>query len=140
MKKVQKRPNAMTLEIVHAKQISKAQIAMIALKTISDFRIAKSANATKLDQRHSNACQVDLAFAMLVTLESNVQNVQTTITEVWMVLVKLVSVMKSVLRHYNANQMENVVAKLVTSQTSVKLARKIISEINPDNAKVCNFK
>ena len=130
----------MILEIVHAKQISKAQIAMIALKTISDFRIAKSANATKLDQRHSNACLVDLAFAMLVTPESNVQNVQTTITEVWMVLVRLVSVMKSVHRHYSANQMENVVAKLVTSQTSVKLARKIISEINLDNAKVCNFK
>ena len=83
---------------------------------------------------------MDLAFAMLVTLESNVQNVQKTITEVWMVLVRLVSVMKSVLRHYSANQMENAVAKLVTFPTSVKLARKIISEINPDNAKVCNFK
>ena len=62
---------------------------------------------------------------------------QKTTSEVWMVLVKLVSVMKSVLRHYNANQMENVVAKLVTFPTSVKLARKIISEINPENAKVC---
>ena len=72
--------------------------------------------------------------------EDKLTECDRTVLEVWMVLVKLVSVMKSVLRHYNANQMENVVAKLVTSQTGVKLARKIISEINPDNAKVCNFK